>query len=88
MSSPNINNIINVNCIILYLCPIFNSIKGLNLSNEILSNTMCQVIAYLTSSLNLIRFKTYCLLTGKLVGSADLLDGNICRNADKSLAHI
>lgn len=43
MSSPNINNIINLNCILLYFCPIFNSIKGLNLLNEPLGNSMCQV---------------------------------------------
>ena len=43
MSSPNINNIINFNCVILYLCPIFNSIKGLNIANETIPDSMCQV---------------------------------------------
>jgi hypothetical protein len=45
MSSPNINNIINFNCVLLYLCPILNSIKGLNITNELLANVMCQVTA-------------------------------------------
>lgn len=43
MSSPNINNIINFNCLLLYLCPMLNSIKGLYISNEILANAICQV---------------------------------------------
>ena len=47
MSSPNINNIINLNCLLLYLCPIFNSIKGLNVTNDFLSNLMCQINSWL-----------------------------------------
>lgn len=43
MSSPNINNIINFNCVLLYLCPILNSIKGLYITNEFLASLMCQV---------------------------------------------
>lgn len=43
MSSPNLNNIIISNCIFLYLCPIFNSIKGLNIQNESIGNLMCQL---------------------------------------------
>ena len=43
MSSPNINNIINFCCILIYMCPIFNGIKGLNTHNEILADFMCQV---------------------------------------------
>ncbi|RNA35517.1 gamma-aminobutyric acid type B receptor subunit 2-like [Brachionus plicatilis] len=43
MSSPNINNIINFNCTLLYICPILNSVKGLNITNETISNTMCQL---------------------------------------------
>lgn len=43
MSSPNINNIINFNCILLYLCPILNCIKSLNIRNETIANIMCQV---------------------------------------------
>jgi gamma-aminobutyric acid type B receptor len=47
MSSPNINNIINCNCLLLYLCPIFNSIKGLNVTNDFLSNMMCQINSWI-----------------------------------------
>ena len=47
MSSPTINNIINFNCLLLYLCPIFNAIKGLNLSNQDISNAMCQFNAWI-----------------------------------------
>ncbi|CAF0713415.1 unnamed protein product [Brachionus calyciflorus] len=47
MSSPNINNIINFNCILLYLCPVFNSIKSLNVTNEYLANIMCQFNAWI-----------------------------------------
>jgi hypothetical protein len=47
MSSPNINNIINSCCILLYMCPILNSIKGLNTHNEVLANLMCQVCVLL-----------------------------------------
>lgn len=42
MSSPNINNIINFNCILLYVCPILNSVKGIYVNNDLLANIMCQ----------------------------------------------
>lgn len=47
MSSPTINNIINFNCLLLYVCPIFNSVKGLNVTNDFVSNAMCQTNAWI-----------------------------------------
>jgi gamma-aminobutyric acid type B receptor len=47
MSSPNINNIINCSCIVIYFAPIFNAIKGLNIkTNHNLGTTMCQVTCF------------------------------------------
>lgn len=44
MSSPNINNIINFNCMLLYLCPILNGIKGMYIYDEKIAGLMCVVI--------------------------------------------
>ena len=43
MSSPNINNIINFNCMLLYLCPILNGIKGMYIYDERIAGLMCVV---------------------------------------------
>jgi hypothetical protein len=48
MSSPNINHIINVSCIFLYMSPILNSIKGLLIpSDTATAGLMCQLNAWI-----------------------------------------
>lgn len=90
MSSPNINNIINFNCIMLYICPILNSIKGMYITNELLANLMCQVCFYSDCSKSL-KLNSICidlLCKDQCMDNPIGVDSNLRSHVSQSMAHL